>query len=48
MSLVAMKLSSMRVHADDENDSDDNLAAIGLRIAPSFINMDGKDPNLGF
>lgn len=44
--LVGMKLSSQRVHADDENESDDALAAIGLRIAPSFINMQGNDPKL--
>ena len=45
ITLVGMKLSSKRVHAD-EPDSDANLVAIGLRIAPSFINMEGKDPNL--
>ena len=46
MSVVGMKLSSKRVHADDETDSDAALAAIGLRIAPPFINMQGKDPAL--
>ena len=45
ITLVGMKLSSKQVHAD-EPDSDATLVAIGLSIAPSFINMEGKDPNL--
>jgi hypothetical protein len=45
ITLVGMKLSSKRVHAD-ESDSEATQVAIGLRIAPSFINMEGKDPNL--
>ncbi len=43
---AGLQLVSMRVHADDESESDATLAAIGLRIAPSFINMQGKDPTL--
>ena len=43
---AGMQLVSMRVHADDESDSEAELAAIGLKIAPSFINMKGKDPTL--
>jgi len=46
ITLVGMKLSSKRVHADDEHESDDALVAIGLRIAPSFLNMEDKDRNL--
>jgi hypothetical protein len=45
IALVGMELSSMKVYADDQ-DSDQNLAAIGLKIAPAFINMKGKDPTL--
>src|ERR1700730_11140985 len=45
IALVGMELSSMKVYADDQ-DSDQNLAAIGLKIAPPFINMKGKDPTL--
>src|ERR1700676_4510103 len=43
---AGMQLVSTRVHADDESESDAQLAAIGLRIAPPFINMQGKDPTL--
>jgi hypothetical protein len=43
---VDMHLASTRVHADDQWDSEQQLAEIGLRIAPSFINIDGKDPTL--
>ena len=46
LTLVGRKLSSKPVHADDESDSEAVQVAIGLRIAPSFINMEGKDPNL--
>ncbi len=40
------QLVSKKVHAEDDADSEAQLAAIGLRIAPSFINMEGKDPAL--
>lgn len=43
---AGMQLVSMKVQADDASDSDAELAAIGLRIAPKFINMQGKDPTL--
>jgi hypothetical protein len=43
--LVGMQLGSMKVHADDQ-DTDQNLAAIGLRIAPVKLNLTGKDPAL--
>jgi hypothetical protein len=43
--LVVTRLSSVKVHADEE-DSQENLVAIGLRIAPSFIDKVGKDPDL--
>jgi hypothetical protein len=45
IALVGSGLGPVRVHADD-SDTDQNLAAIGLRIAPKFINMTGKDPTL--
>jgi hypothetical protein len=44
--LIGMHMVSMRVHADDGADSEERLAKIGLRIAPPFINMQGKDPIL--
>jgi hypothetical protein len=40
-----MLASSKRAHADN-SDTDQNLAAIGMSIAPSFINTTGKDPTL--
>jgi hypothetical protein len=44
---AGMQLVSMRVQADDnESESDAQLAAIGLRIAPKFINLKGKDRTL--
>ncbi|HLH18798.1 MAG TPA: hypothetical protein VKX45_16385 [Bryobacteraceae bacterium] len=42
---VLLSSSSVSVHAVAQ-DSDENLAAIGLQIAPPFINMNGKDPTL--
>ena len=45
IALAGTWLGTFRVHADD-SDSDQNLAAIGLRIAPKFLNMTGKDPTL--
>ena len=43
---AGMQLVSTRVHADDDSDSEAQLAAIGLKIAPPFIKIDGKDPIL--
>jgi hypothetical protein len=45
IALAGMDFSSMKVHAGDQ-DSDQDLAAIGLRIAPTFLNTRGKDPML--
>jgi len=49
IALAGMQLGSVKVHADDNdgnNGSEEYLAAIGLRIAPSFINVGGKDRTL--
>ncbi len=46
IAFAGMQIVSNRVHADDDSESDATLAAIGLKIAPSFINMKGKDPTL--
>jgi hypothetical protein len=43
LTLAGMHLGSPKVHAADNQDSDKLLAAIGLSLAPSFINMAGKD-----
>lgn len=43
--LAGLFPGSTRVHAN-EQDTDYNLSAIGLLIAPDFINMQGKDPTL--
>ena len=40
-----MMLGSKKVHADD-SDTDQNLAAIGMQVAPPFIKAAGKDPTL--
>ena len=45
IAFAGMHLRSLKVHADDQ-DTDQNLAAIGLRIAPVYLNMAGKDPTL--
>jgi hypothetical protein len=42
IALSGMFISSPRVHADDDQD----LVAIGFRIAPVQLNLAGKDPNL--
>jgi hypothetical protein len=42
---VVTRVASVKVHAGEE-DSHENLVAIGLRIAPSFINKKGKDLDL--
>ncbi len=44
--LAGMQLVSHKVLADDEHEQDAQLAEIGLKIAPPFINMQGKDPAL--
>ena len=45
IALLVMDSHVTKVRADP-SDSDENLAAIGIKIAPSFINMSGKDPIL--
>ncbi len=45
IALASMHLGSVKIYADEDG-SEQNLVAIGLRIAPAFINMRGKDPNL--
>jgi len=45
IALAAMHARSVNVQAH-EHESDDDLAEIGLRIAPDFLNMTGKDPEL--
>lgn len=43
--LICTHFVPIKAHAE-EQDSDENLVRIGLRIAPSFINKEGKDRNL--
>jgi hypothetical protein len=45
IAIAAMHSHSVKVQAH-ELESDDDLAEIGLRIAPDFINMTGKDRKL--
>ena len=45
VALVGLNSGPTRVYADGQ-DSEQDLVEIGLRIAPDFINMNGKDPNL--
>jgi len=45
ITLAGVYLSSTKVHAT-EQDSDQNLAQIGLSIAPVNLNLIGKDPTL--
>lgn len=45
IALVGMGFGSSKAYADEPN-SEEDLAEIGLRIAPAFINMTGKDPVL--
>lgn len=42
---TALRLAPQKVHAGEEN-SDQNLVEIGLRIAPHFIHIEGKDRDL--
>lgn len=44
--LTGMQLLTHKVHAQEESDSEAQLIEIGLKIAPPFIKMDGKDPAL--
>ena len=44
ITFLGINLSSQKVHA--YQDSEQSLITIGLRIAPSFLNMQGKDPNV--
>jgi len=44
--LAGLPLLSHRVLAQEDSDSEAHLIAIGLKIAPPFLNMKGKDPNL--
>jgi hypothetical protein len=43
--LFGMMSGASKAHADD-SDTDQNLAVIGLNIAPPFLNINGKDPTL--
>jgi hypothetical protein len=45
ITFACMQLGSKKVHADDK-DSDQDLAAIGLSIAPVQLDLDGKDQTL--
>ena len=45
IAIAAMHARPVKVQAN-EQDSDDDLAEIGLSIAPDFINMTGKDAKL--
>jgi hypothetical protein len=45
MVFAGMRLGSLKVHAD-EQDSNQQLADIGLRIAPVPLKLEGKDPIL--
>ena len=49
IALVGLSLGAQKVHADggaDDQGSYEELAKIGLRIAPAFINISGKDRTL--
>lgn len=48
LTISALHLSSIRAQADDnsQGDNEQSLSQIGLSIAPSFINMAGKNPEL--
>jgi hypothetical protein len=43
---LAMSIGPTKAHAQQQQDSDQYLASIGLQIAPSFINAAGKDMTL--
>ena len=45
IALVIVHVGSMKVHAKEEP-SEKELVEIGLHIAPDFIDMKGKDPDL--
>jgi hypothetical protein len=46
IAFAGIQLVAPRVHADDGSDSEAKLAAIGLRIAPPFLNLQGRDLRL--
>ena len=46
ITFVGMQLAAPRVHAEDNGVSEQSQIVIGWRIAPSFINAQGKDPAL--
>ena len=46
VALAGLPLVTHRVHAQEESDSDAQLVAIGLKIAPPFLNTQGKVPAL--
>src|SRR3974390_3232882 len=41
-----VQLVSTRVHADDNSNSEESQITIGWRIAPPFLNTQGKNPAL--
>jgi hypothetical protein len=45
LAIAVMHARSVNAHAN-EQESDNDLAEIGLKIAPDFLNMAGKDPKL--
>ena len=45
IAFLAMNIGTTKAHAQ-QSDSDQNLAVIGLRIAPVKLNLTGKDPTL--
>jgi hypothetical protein len=46
LGFLAMNVGTTKAHAQQQNDSDEQLAAIGLRIAPVTLNLAGKDLKL--
>ena len=43
IALIGIQLASLRVHAEDDNGSEESQIAIGWRIAPSFLKVEGKN-----
>jgi hypothetical protein len=46
IAFLGSQVVSTRAHADDNSDSEQSQIAIGWRIAPSFLNTQGKNPAL--
>ncbi len=46
IAFVGVQLVSTRVHADDDRNSEESQITIGWRIAPPFLNTQGKNPAL--